>query len=141
MLNYGLWAAFAISILLLFTIVFNLDGDLSSPLDNNFYWLYFLLAVAGILILGFSLVQIFTSGGDKKKSLIALGVAVVLFLVAYGMSSPELPKFPSAQKLIEDGVLTPGVSMWVDTGLYLTYFVAAISAIVVVVSGFVRFKK
>ena len=65
-------------------------------------------------------------------SLLVIGVIV---LVAYLLSSDAIPQFLGAQKFVEEGILTPSVSKWVDTGLYTTYVFFAISLIAIVYSS------
>jgi len=81
--------------------------------------------VSGIVI--FSIYQAVTVKGDSKKTLIALGAFFVVFLLAYLMSSSEIPQFYGAKAMIAEGSLTPKTAQMVDTGLYATYILAFIS--------------
>ncbi len=129
-LNISLWVMFAISVILIFLVVKNSNDtavQLDGLLNTNFYWAYFLFffALAGIVL--FSVYQMVTVKGDSKKAIIALGGLAVIFIIAYLMSSTEIPQFYGAKALIAEGSLTPKTAQMVDTGLYATYILAFIS--------------
>lgn len=128
-LNISLLAMFAISVMLVFFVIKDSDDNvrLASSLDTNFYWAYFLFLVAVVGIVVFSIYQAVTVKGDSKKTLIALGAFFVVFLLAYLMSSSEIPQFYGAKAMIAEGSLTPKTARLVDTGLYATYILSFIS--------------
>ena len=137
-LNFSLLAMFAISVILIFFVIKDSDNNvkLASSLDTNFYWAYFLflVAVAGIIV--FSIYQAVTVKGDSKKTLIAIGAFFVIVLLAYLMSSSEIPQFYGAKALIAEGSLTPKTAQMVDTGLYATYILAFISVATLIYTSF-----
>lgn len=142
-LNIGLWIILGISVILILNLLTNMDdpAKLASALDANFYWSYFLLGIGAATIFIYSIAQTFSSKDTAKKSLLPiLGLAVV-FLLASMMSSSEIPQFYGAQKLIEDGTLTPKVSKMVDTGIYSVYIMSAISVIALIYSSVTRIWK
>lgn len=142
-LNIGLGIMLGISVILIIDLLANMDDPtkLAASLDGNFYWSYLLLGIGTAAILIYSLVHTFSSIEDAKKSLLPLGGLLVVFLIAYMMSSSEIPQFYGAQKLIEDGTLTPKVSKYVDTGLYSVYILAIVSVISLIYSSLARFWK
>jgi hypothetical protein len=142
-LNIGLGIMLGISVILILNLLTNMDDPtkLASSLDGNFYWCYLLLGIGTVSILIYSLVQTFSSIEDAKKSLLPVGGLLVVFLFAYIMSSSEMPQFYGAQKLIEDGTLTPKVSKYVDTGLYSVYILSIVSVISLIYSSLARFWK
>jgi len=142
-LNIGLGIVLGISVLLILNLLSNMDNtdQLASSLDSNFYWTYLLLGIGAAAILIYSLIQTFSSVETTKKSLIPVGALLVVFLLAYMMSSSAIPQFYGAQKMVEEGTLTPGVSKMVDTGLYSVYIMATISIIALVYSSVARFWK
>lgn len=142
-LNIGLGIVLGISVLLVLNLLSNMDNtaQLASSLDGNFYWTYLLLGIGAAAILVYSLIQTFSSVETAKKSLIPVAALLVVFLIAYMMSSSEIPQFYGAQKLIEEGTLTAGVSKMVDTGLYSVYIMSIVSIIALVYSSVARFWK
>ncbi|MCX6236923.1 MAG: hypothetical protein NTY07_05075 [Bacteroidia bacterium] len=128
-LNISLLVMFAISVVLIFLVVKDSNDNvkLDSSLDTNFYWAYFLflVAVAGIII--FSVYQAVTVKGDSKKMIISVVGLVVVVLIAYMMSSTEIPQFYGTKALVADGTLTPRTAQMTDTGLYTSYILALIT--------------
>jgi Zn-dependent protease with chaperone function len=128
-LNISLIAMFVISVFLIFFVVKDSDDNvkLQGSLDSNFYWAYllFLLAVAGIVF--FSVYQAITIKGDSKKTLIAVVGMFVVVLIAYLMSSTEIPQFYGTKALVADGTLTPKTAQMTDTGLYTSYILALLT--------------
>jgi len=132
---------FVISVILVFFVIKDSDNNakLDGSLDSNFYWAYFLL-ISGILgILAFTIYQAFTVKGDSKKMIIAVSGLAVIFLIAYLMSSTEIPQFFGTKNLIADGTLTPKTAQMTDVGLYATYILAAISVVTLVYTSFSRY--
>lgn len=141
-LNISLWVMFAISVILIFFVVKNSDGtamQLDGLLDTNFYWAYFLFFVALTGIVLFSVYQMVTVKGDRKKTMIALAAFVAIFIIAYLMSSTEIPQFYGAKAMIAEGSLTPKTAQMVDTGLYASYILAFISVAALLYSSLSKF--
>jgi len=140
-LNISLYVMFVISIILVFFVIKNSseNAKLDGSLDTNFYWAYFLLIVGAFGILAFSLYQAFTIKGDSKKMIISIVGLAVIVLIAYLMSSDEIPQFFGTQALIADGTLTPKTAMLTDVGIYTTYILAAISVITLVYTSLSRY--
>ena len=140
-LNISLYVMFVISIILVFFVIKNSDDNakLDGSLDTNFYWAYFLLIIGALGILGFSLYQAFTIKGDSKKMIISFVALAVILLIAYLMSSDEIPQFFGTQALIADGTLTPNTARLTDVGLYATYILAFISVATLVYTSLSRY--
>ena len=120
---------FVISVVLVFLVVKDSNDNvkLQSSLDTNFYWAYFLFIVALAGIVFFSIYQAVTIKGDSKKTIIAVTGLVVVVLIAYIMSSTEIPQFYGTKALVADGTLTPRSAQLTDTGLYTSYILALIT--------------
>jgi len=120
---------FVISVVLVFLVVKDSNDNvkLQSSLDTNFYWAYFLFLVALAGIVFFSIYQAITVKGDSKKTIIAVTGLVVVVLIAYMMSSTEIPQFYGTKALVADGTLTPRSAQLTDTGLYTSYILALIT--------------
>lgn len=140
-LNISLLAMFVISVVLVFLVVKDSNDNvrLDSSLDTNFYWAYFLflVAVAGIVI--FSVYQAITVKGDSKKTIIAVVGLVVVVLIAYMMSSTEIPQFYGTKALVAEGTLTRRSAQLTDTGLYTSYILALITVGALIYTSFSRF--
>ena len=125
-LSICLYAMFIVSIVLIFFVVKDSDDNakLDSSLNTSFYWSYilFLIAIAGIII--FSVYQAITVKGDSKKTIIAVVGLLAVVIVAYMMSSTEIPQFYGTKALVADGTLTPKTAQFTDTGLYTSYILA-----------------
>lgn len=86
--------------------------------ENSFIiWAYILLGLATSITLIFAIINIFKSKENAKKSLISLLIVAVLVFVSYLLASPSIPHFLG----YEEFNITPGVSRFVGTGLYMTY--------------------
>ncbi len=140
-LNISLYVMFILSVLFVFFVIKNSDDNakLDGSLDTNFYWAYFLLIIGALGILGFSLYQAFTIKGDSKKMIISFVALAVIILIAYLMSSDEIPQFFGTQALIADGTLTPNTARLTDVGLYATYILAFISVATLVYTSLSRY--
>jgi len=111
------------------------DPSMLSWLNTNIIWMYLLLIISIVLLVGFGVIQLVANFKESKKGLLTLLVIGVIVLVAYLLSSDAIPQFLGAEKFVEQGILTPKVSKLVDTGLYTTYIFFAISIISIVYSS------
>ncbi|MEL7585389.1 MAG: hypothetical protein AAGU19_01660 [Prolixibacteraceae bacterium] len=116
----------AISAILMISLIANIsdndaDSAMNAWLNTNLTWVYILIFVTIAIVVLFSLMQTFSNKEAAKKGLITIGCAVVIFLLAYMLSSNELPKFFGVERFVEDGTLTIAVSKWIDTLLIVTY--------------------
>jgi hypothetical protein len=111
------------------------DPSMLSWLNTNIIWMYFLLIISIVLLVGFGVMQLATNFKESKKGLLSLLGIGVIVLVAYLLSSDAIPQFLGAEKFVEQGILTPKVSKLVDTGLYTTYVFFAFSIIAIVYSS------
>ena len=93
-------------------------------------WAYILLGLAAAITLIFSVVNIFKSKENAKKSLISILLVGVLLLVSFLLASSSIPHFFGS----EDFDITPGVSKFVGTGLYMTYICGALAFLSVIYS-------
>lgn len=140
-LNISLYVMFVISIILIFFVIKNSSDNakLDGSLDTNFYWAYLLFIIGALGIVGFSVYQGITIKGDSKKTIIAVVSLAVIVLIAYLMSSDEIPQFFGTQALIADGTLTPKTALLTDVGIYTTYILAFISVATLVYTSLSRY--
>ncbi|MBE9466965.1 MAG: hypothetical protein IMY72_01435 [Bacteroidetes bacterium] len=99
--------------------------------ENPFIiWAYILLGLAVAITLIFSVVNIFKSKENAKKSLISILLAGVLLLISFFLASSSIPHFFGWETFD----ITPGVSRFVGTGLYMTYICGAIAVLSIIYS-------
>ncbi len=86
-------------------------------------WSYLLVLIGAAAALVFPMIQMFTNPAASKKTFMALGVMVVVVILAYLVASPDIYKFPGYEKFYyEDNSLDPNTfSKYVDTALWSMY--------------------
>lgn len=124
----------AISVVMLVSLVANVSSVSTDPkmnawIDYNLTWAYILLVVAACAALLFAAYQMVTDFKAAKGVFGSLGFMLLVVVIAYLLSSNELPQFLGAQKFIDEGILTPNVSKFVDTGLITAYFLLGIAVL------------
>lgn len=121
-----LLAIVAVTVILLISLMTNISPVDSDPkmnmwVDYNLYWTYALLILGVGIILVYGLFQLISDFKSAKGMLVGVGFIAAVILIAYLLSSGEIPQFPGVQKFVDNHTLTPSVSKWVDTGLITTY--------------------
>jgi len=139
-INIFLWVIVGITAILAISFMTNISSDETNPdmlswLSTNLIWTYILLILSIIFLLGFGVIQLVSNFKESKKALLSLVGIGVIVLIAYLLSSEAIPVFLGSEKFVEDGILTPKVSKWVDTGLFTTYVFFAISIVAIVYSS------
>jgi len=134
------WIVVGISAILAISFGTNISSNEQDPtmlgwLSKNLIWTYILLVLSIVLLVGFGIIQLVSNFKESKKGLLAVVAMGVIVLIAYLFSSDAIPVFLGAEKFVEQGILTPSVSKWVDTGLYTTYVFFAMSLIAIVYSS------
>ncbi len=81
---------------------------------------YFLFALAVISAIGFAVISLFANAKNAKRGLIGLGIIGGLFIIAFALSSNEIPKFlgsekffsyPEVQKAAYDNAISMGANV------------------------------
>ena len=93
-------------------------------------WAYILLGLTTAITLIFSFINIFQSKENAKKSLISILVIGALLFISFLLASSSIPQFFGS----EDFNITPGVSKFVGTGLYMTYICGILAFLSVIYS-------
>jgi hypothetical protein len=135
-INIFLWVVIGITAVLAISFIASINTNTKDPamqswLDTNLIWTYLLLALSIIVLIGFGLYQLFTEFKQSKKGLISLLAMGIIVLVAYLLASDEIPQFFGAQKFVEQGIISPSICKWIDTGLFTTYVFFALSLIAI----------
>ena len=137
-----LWVILVVSTLFIVLLLDKIDTpQMDSLIDLNLRWSYILFGIAVLIVIGFAVYQMFQSGEKAKKSLMAIGAIVVVFIIAHLLSSSEIPTFYGAQAMVQKGTLTPEVAKFTDTLLYATYILFGGALLSVIYSGLSRFWK
>ncbi len=140
-----LWVILAISIFLIISLLSNLgegsESGMESWLSANLTWSYILLGIAAGAAVVLEFLNTISDKKATKSALIALGFMGGVLLLSYLFSDSEIPKFYGAEKFVENGTLTPSVSLWIGTGLIATYILSAIAFVAIVWSSISRIFK
>lgn len=140
-----LWVILAISIFLIISLLSNLgegsESGMESWLSANLTWSYILLGIATGAAVVLEFLNTISDKKATKSALIALGFMGGVLLLSYLFSDSSIPKFYGAEKFVENGTLTPSVSLWIGTGLIATYILSAIAFIAIVWSSVSRIFK
>lgn len=144
--NIILWVMMGITAVLAISFIVNISSNTEDPemnrwLDTNLIWNYILLLFSLVLLVFFGVKEMISSFKESKKGMFSLLVIAAIVLIAYLLSSDEIPVFLGSEKFVEQGILTPSVSKWVDTGLYTTYIFFALSIVAFIYSSVSRFFR
>jgi hypothetical protein len=144
--NIILWVMMGITAVLAISFIVNISSNTEDPemnrwLDTNLIWNYILLLFSLVLLVFFGVKEMISSFKESKKGMFSLLVIAVIVLISYLLASDEIPVFLGSDKFVEDGILTPSVSKWVDTGLYTTYIFFALSIVAFLYSSVSRFFR
>lgn len=122
-----LWVLMIISIAFFVYMFVNIDSGIDQSekavelITLNINWAIALFAIGAVIILVFSLLEVF---GDKSK-LIKMAVFLVLFAaiigIGYALASSDIPNFYGVNKFIANGDVNETISRWIGTGLHVTY--------------------
>lgn len=96
---------------------------------------YVILAMAVIITVLFALAQLFTHKDSLKKTLISLGLFLLVIVISYFLSVGE--------EVYKQGILvvSESGSKWVGTGLRTFYFLAIIAIGLMIYSGVKKLIK
>lgn len=120
-----------VGIVLLATILTGNEGTISLYMSVA----YVVLGVAILITLLFSLTQLFTHKEALKKTLISLGVFVLIIAISYVLSEGAAVSKDGVEIVSESG------SKWVGTGLRTFYILAAIAIGSMIYSGIQKLIK
>ena len=120
-----------IGIVLLATILSGSEGSISTYMNIA----YIVLALAILFTLLFSLTQLFANKDTLKKTLLSIGLFLLIVIISYVLSE--------GKEVIKDGVqiVSERGSKWVGTGLRTFYFLAAIAIGSMIFSGVKKLIK
>ncbi len=118
-------------IALLATILTGNEGTISLYM----YIAYIVLGVAIVITLLFSLTQLFTHKESLKKTLLSIGIFIIIIAISYVLSE--------GSAVVKGGeeIVSANGSKWVGTGLRTFYILAAIAVGSMIFSGVQKLIK
>ena len=117
-----------VSIIFLVTIISTGDeaikaGESATSVSTYMYVAYFILAIAVLAVVFFTVKNLVSNAAGLKNTLISIGAFVVLALICYFVLAS------GTETVLKDGsILTEGQSKLVGAGLYLFYALALVAA-------------
>lgn len=132
-----------IGISVVLTVLFYFGGSVPETIGTSFeekkftslimIWGAFLLFVALIITLTFTIINIFTNSKVLKNFMIVLGLAAILFLISFlTASSDPLPV------LRLDKMPSPLMLKWVGTGLNAAIILTCVAFLCIIISEALR---
>lgn len=116
-------------------IEINEDSAQGTTIVPMMYVAYIALALTVLLVVAFSLVNIFRSGETIKRTLVPVGIMLVIVLIAYyGLADTSQP--PGLQEPATDSG-----ALLVGAGLYTFYIVGALAVMTVIWSFITKLAK
>jgi len=103
--------------------------------DGYIYIAYIMLALVLLFVLIFVIKGIFA--GNLKKTLISIGLFLVIGIISYVLASGSIEGLP----LVDDKVISESSSKWVGTGLYAFYILGIMAIGSMVLSGIKKLTK
>ena len=104
--------------------------QLGASLSSIAYYTYVLMALSILITLGFSIWGMIKKPQTAKRSLMSLGLLIVMFFISYLFASPDIP-----QDYIEKFSLTPGIVKMVDVGIIASYILLGLAILTVIGAG------
>lgn len=103
--------------------------------DGYMYVAYIMFALVLLFVLIFVLKGIFA--GNLKKTLISVGLFLLIGIISYMMASSSVEGLP----LVDEKVISESSSKWVGTGLYAFYILAIMAIGAMIFSGIKKLTK
>ncbi|MDZ7634062.1 MAG: hypothetical protein U5L72_06320 [Bacteroidales bacterium] len=142
---YLSWALMALTII--FALLFYVGGVVEGTagtryeepkVTNSFiFYTYILTGITLLLTIFFSVRNLILNPKGLKMSLIALGIGVVLIVIAALLADDTVLNLPHYKG--EGNV--PRTLLWTDIGLYVAYFLTALAIIAILYSEVSKYFK
>ncbi len=143
--TYLSWALMALT--LIFALLFYVGGVVEGTggtryeepkVTNSFiFYTYLLIGITVLLTLFFSIRNLILNPKGLKMTLIALGVGVVLVIIAALIADDTVLNLPHYKG--EGNV--PRTLLWTDIGLFVAYFLAGLAVIAILYSEVSKYFK
>lgn len=132
----------AISAVVIVGVLTTGEGTASqdSWISSSLTWTFALLGITIAAVLIVSVLDMIANINVLIKSLAALVIMVVVFLISYSLASPEVPVGADGKALIE-GANAGFVSQLSGTGLWATYILGIAAIVASVYSSIVKVFK
>ena len=98
-------------------------------LDAYLNWSFILIGIALVVAVVFPIVNMISNPANSKKTLLTLGVMVVIVAVGYFLANGDILKFPGYEKFFYEDISMDAhkFSKYVGTGLWSMYILGALS--------------
>jgi hypothetical protein len=141
-----MWAIVLVSAILIVSLIANVNEDetnasMNQWIGTNLSWTYILFIAAAAIILFFSIYQMVTEKKALLNGLFVLGFFAVVLGISYIFTDDSIPQFLGAQRMIEEGTLTPKISQLISVGLNATYILFALAIGALIYSSVSRLLK
>jgi len=126
----------AIAITVVLAVLYYMNINNEANLDKYIDILFLLIIVVAVLSVFFAFIlgpimSMITNPKAITKALISIAVLVVIFLVAYGLASPDTSKIMLQIKV--DNL--PQKVLYTETGLIALYIMAVLAILSIVIEG------
>lgn len=92
---------------------------------------YIITGLTVLLVLGFSILNMFIKPKAAVNALIGIGAMVVIILISFALATPDIdPVF--VRNISENIEVTPALSKQVGAGLIATYILAGLSVLAII---------
>jgi hypothetical protein len=142
---YLSWALMALT--LIFAVLFYVGGVVEGTagtryeepkVTNSFiFYTYILIGITLLLTIAFSVRNLILNPKGLKMSLVALGIGVVLVIIAALLADDTVLNLPHYKG--EGNV--PRTLLWTDIGLYVAYFLTGLAIIAILYSEVSKYFK
>lgn len=125
-------------------IELNTEGSQAVTVSPLIYLAYISLALIVTVVLIFVFKGLFSSAEVLKKSLVSVGLLVLVALISYFVLADDSVLDAATGKVIEleDGeLLTAGTSKWIGASLYMFYILGVVAVGTIVWAGISKLIK
>lgn len=114
--------------------------EIGTTLDIFTIGTYIIAGLTLLLVLIFSVSNMFIKPKAAKNALIGIGALVIIIIVSYLLSTPDIdPKF--VLDIAENTVVTDALSQQVGAGLIATYILAGLSVLAIIYASVSKLIK
>jgi hypothetical protein len=114
--------------------------EIGTTLDIFTIGTYIIAGLTLLLVLIFSVSNMFIKPKAAKNALIGIGALVIIIIVSYFLSTPDIdPKF--VLDIAENTVVTDALSQQVGAGLIATYILAGLSVLAIIYASVSKLIK
>lgn len=114
--------------------------ELGSSMGLFFNFTYVIIALIGLVIVSFGIIQFIDKPKSAIRMLIALGILGLIALIAYQIASPDIDEKFVAE-IADDVTVTDSLSRGIGAGLIGTFILAGLAVLTIVYSWISKIIK